>query len=422
MKTVIGLALIFAIILLNISLEAKAEILAVTPERPDPFAESFKKMGTLGGWVQQLYETPEDPKLWTLELKRQQQLSFFFQGLKKKPDVDRNYLGLAIANNYHLKGISLRHLKRYDEALAEHSAALPILNELYEHHRCSQRHNSTLCIQIRGQMQHGFLYMANVYSDLKDPDYNEKFIRSSLALATNFAELKYPFERLMTFHISQDQFDAAANLLHQEIEHRLFVRKLDEVAELAKIAEEFYSTLFNSISWYTWTSDRRQDDPRDFADMYGIGIGKNFKYGMVDPDEDSATFVTVFSVKEYVRGLLSDPKSNEDVLLLAKHIGLRDIDELVKELDLDLYVREQLAQSNFEPVAKYLYVTLIRQKFYSEDGKYLNCPSEGLSSLSIEEIKRQLEDTSVMTVSTRTVHLIELLYKGHEFLIKHCER
>src|SRR5262249_20159276 len=104
-----------------------------------------------------------------------------------------------------------------------------------------------------------------------------------------------------------------------------------------------------------------------------------------------------------------------------KEWGYASVDELRKNTDLDGYVRQQMVDGRFEPVAKYLYVRYINFGFSLSEG-HVQCPDERAPRVSFSEVRVGLARRPQLSVSDRTRRIIEMLAKGRDFLEKHCQK
>ena len=363
---------------------------------------------------EQLMANPDNVELWGTELKREQEQANQLTRIQeetKASDQQDPLVELMIANNYQLQGISLRHLKRYPEALLKLAASEQVLADLGTEQQCNRPSRKPICTEVDQQYCLLFTYFANVYSDIKDDTNAEKYLKLALGAAPP-QDCGKQFFALISWYVSKADYDRALDTIFQTLDSAIPAKRNSLIDGALRSADFTYLKLFYNISWES-SGRRRSNDARDFADMYGIGIGRSSKYGMVSPDEDHATFFTVFFTQEQVKQEGNRLKSEQSYITQS---GYSSFDELERNVDIDRYVREQMEEDNFEPAAKYLYCRYIQGAF---DTDKLRHRQREPATVSFKEVLNKLRTAPTIRVDHNTEHIIELLYRGDKFLAEH---
>jgi len=383
------------------------------PPSSMPDIPELESPDQLEAWADLLFKNPGDQKLWNTELARQIQRTEKLSKQERESPLDPK-LKLTIANSYQSQGIALRHLKRYEEALSALTHSIDVLAQMEKNYECkSSSSELPICGNIYDGIRLTFIYFANVYYDLSEMRNTEKYLERALEVPSTFEDFRHTLSRLVSLYLKQDDFQSALNIVLTAIEDELEYKHTKEVVTLSEMASSIYLRLFYTISWIPGTSDLRENDPRDFADRSGIGIGSNVKYGMTDPEEDSATFATLFFLQELAN-------SNEGKEY-PKAWGYRSYDDLLKNTDIEAYIRSQLADRNLEPAAKYLYNKYIRYNFGEVSGRPFSCPNEQPNSVTFTEVRKAIE-TGGEAIPHWTRYVIDLLFEGEQFLRTYCSK
>lgn len=412
----------------------------VAQSRPtSPQSQPTPQVHDDGDRLKLLMQNPDDLNLWTEELKRQEaegielaERKLGLVALTGRVAAEREPgLELAIANNHQRQGISMRHLKRYQDALSQFSESQVVLDDLERGLQCDYPSAMSVCNQIREQYHLLYEYSFYVYFDLNDDANIKKYARLALDSVSNSAEYSLQVRNIIYLYQSRGQYDRTLDMVFDAIEQALTRSKQEEVLGASQIASQLLRELFTTISWIPETGKRRSNDPRDFADSHGLGIGRPFRYGMTSPAEDHATFATVFYTQEQVARSADDPKSR----YRADNDGYASWEELEVNVDVEGYVRAQLADNNFEPAAKYLYFKYLHTRFYCppgdwtrlrntpsycKSGAYPRCPVIKTSDVTFSEVMKKLSETPLSRVDANTSHIIDLLYHAYDWLSRHC--
>jgi tetratricopeptide (TPR) repeat protein len=343
-------------------------------------------------WMQVLMKNPTDKKIWEIELKRIDKVGQLLLEDKSIPNLQQYIRELAISNNYQLRGVALRHLERYPEALESLKKSIELLTKLDNLHKCHVTSMaSSACTDILHQFDLTYSFFSNVYCDMKD-ETNEGI---------------YLNQRLKILFLSIEK--AIASKDYEYIEYNI------------KEVERLYSQLFYRISWISGTKELRMRDPRNFADSVGIGIGNEYKYGMTDPDEDEATFFTLLYLAEEVK--MNGPehflklKSFED-------IGYTTIDDIRANTDIEKYIRDQMTNGNFVPAVKYLYCryffTFPHYSLTHKGHPRFECKKEVSTNVTFKEVAQKLNSVSLKTIDPATIQAFQMMNEGYEFSEKLC--
>jgi tetratricopeptide (TPR) repeat protein len=351
-------------------------------------------------WAELLSTHPRDRHLWHLELRRVIRLGQ--RPDDRATDDSQAAVEFARANYHHLRGIAFRHLDRRDIALREFDLAETCAMQLWDSERCAAAADH--CHDIRDSLRRTHTLKAYVYRDRNDPRGEWRELRAALKWA-GAHNARDPLDNLRRWCEAGDRPRCALRALFRSlaISHRLGDAEWFEDA--ARSIDVTYARVFDDISWDRHTGTRRTDDPRDFADMYGIGIGRPMKYGMVSAEEDAATFTTLFMAQEQVE--LHRGKVARDV-----RCPYASLKELRANVDVEGYVRQQLVEKNFEPAAKYLFHVWVEDGFGA--AAFRVTPTERQRNLvTFDEVRAQLESTPGLTVAPSTLRAIELFELGN---------
>lgn len=383
----------------NASHDTKDVILPPRLQTDSPESNAYSSK--LPKWHQHLRENPNDEELWTLELERTKELDIYLLQSKGNPGT----IGLQLASNLQLQGKAFRHLKRYSEAIGALTTSQQALNKVEEQSRCTVSPHNSICNIIRIAYRLTYSLLVDVYYDLKDRNNAEKYLILELQYSYQSDRFDPVFEELFSLYRNSEDLDKAANTILDQFHNALASKDWRRISVTAMIADEFYDLLFVRISWSLDSHTLREYDARDFADIYGIGIGKTFKYGMVSPDEDESTFLSLIML---VRGDMV-PQS------------IYNSEEVTKRnYDLPKYVREQMIEGNFEPAAKYLFITSMGG-FLGNNKRLLFCPDTRRGDVSFNEVEEALMKAPTLMVSASTRNILELFYRGHIFLKTYCK-
>jgi hypothetical protein len=225
--------------------------------------------------------------------------------------------------------------------------------------------------------------------------------------------------RITSLYWTRGEYQRAVDNVLAELERALSHSRKDSIVSAAAAANSICLQLFTNISWDPKTGERRSDDPRGFADEYGLGIGKPFKYGMTNAEEDSATFATVFVTQELFAAYKGQTKTDPAFL---EHSGYGSWEQLEKNLDIETYVRAQLADNIFEAPAKYLYEKYLRYGFVVTPESNFHCPIITKGDVTFAEVKDSLARTPASKVDANTRRMIEILESLYNWLGTHCVR
>lgn len=359
-------------------------------------------------WLKLLYSNPYDQKLWNTELKR---LKGNERYLKQLPKNSQDSIKSLLAKNYQIQGVTLRHLNSHYKALEALSKSREILETLEDKYDCLSNSQDSICEKIFKECEWTFEFIANVYHDMNCKEQWEIYINQAFEYAKKVKNEQNPISYFVLWYLRNKNFDEALSIVFKAIEKNLQSNNKTELIFNCQLANYIYEKLFCSISWSLTTGKLRIHDPKDFVDMKGLGIGKDFKYGMISQEEDIATYATVL----FYSGMSQLLGTKEDSTSTSSSIWA------FEDCDLDRYTHEQLNENNFEPVAKYLYFIYIGSNFYNSPKEYLKCPA-GSSYITFSDVQEMLEKTPSGTVSMWTIHVIELLQKGYQFLNSNCIR
>lgn len=366
----------------------------------------------------QLPDDPIDSEIWARKLEQQQITA---QALKKDDEEAKSshrsdpLLTLMRINNHQLQGISLRHLKRYEEALAELRLSDELIRSFRSEHRCDDpAGKSPRCQQVNEEYYLQLLFFSNVYSDLKDDTNVEKYLQLALAAATgrNYRE---SLSMLVSWYTDRDKYETALDTAYRALDGGSTNTRIDAIEVASNALEFIYAKLFRSISWQNRATERRSNDARDFVDNHGIGIGRTSKYGMENVREDYATFATIFYLQEVT--LSRDRESEEELDPESTPLfGYGSREELRRNVDIERYVREQLVDDNFEPAAKYLYFKYIHNSFTPGMPRYMRHSPTVPPMVSFAEVLTKLSAAPSVRVDPNTKRIIEALYRADQFL------
>lgn len=370
-------------------------------------------------WEDLLFANPDDQELWDFELKRVQHNAQILLNIIDDSNNDSAELLLLISNNHQLVSIALRHLGKYEEALQELSKSEEILKSLENHHDCTLTTEVAICEDIREGLELTYSYFANVFGDMEDNINVEKYINLFFEFSAFPESGNSRFDYLLLFYVDREDYENALNIVFDEIKMAINNQDELEIQDKARYAEGIYYELYLSISWIPSTGKLRENDPRDFADNIGLGIGRDFKYGMVDPEEDHATFATISVMQGYfesnlINGEMFDEEEYGDFL------GYESRDEFRKNFDLETHIRAQLKEGNFEPVTKYLFFAYVDDHFETAEDDYLKCPIELPTNVTFNDVIERLEEVPSNTIPPQTIYVIERLYQGMQFLEQNC--
>jgi tetratricopeptide (TPR) repeat protein len=370
------------------------------------------------GWVDRLMRNPEDQELWAAELERQKGL-YELLALRGRSRPRDPLLALATANNLQLQGIALRHLKRYDESLRMLSRSLDVLAALQGLQDCLSGRRSSVCDEIVRLRMMTWAYFANVYDDLQDSSNTERYRKLALSLAETEADYRNHLGNLTSFYLRSDDWEHAIQVVFEEITDAVAHKHKVKTHVAYSVAQSVYRQLAEGLSWERKTARRRSDDPRDFVDNWGLGIGRTFKYGMTNAHEDSATMVSLFHQQ---RQFGFDQQRGIVLTDSEKYLtGYSSDEEFRRNLDVEQYVRLQLADGHFEFAAKYLYYRDLNSAFIETEAGHLRCFAESASATSFDEVIERMETVPILTVSDYTRRAIQLLTLGAEFVRMNCQ-
>ena len=362
-------------------------------------------------WQKRLFENPSDSSLWSQELDRVNAMRTKINALQA-PAEDSTVAG-ALANNDQLRGIALRHLKRYHEALAALAASDQSLSSLWAVHRCNAEHATDECQLIAQLRAMTFTYMANVHEDMGNHAEMSSALKNAVAASRSTDRYQEFLVTSMARLVHLDDFTDATSLLLDEINNVSGVRN-DRLVKVVEEAGTSYSlALFQGISWKP-DGGIRDADPRDFVDNTGIGLGRQFKYGMTDWAEDHATFATAMVTEE-----LYAKAATNDLVSEAKRAGYGSADELRTNLRVPDFVRRELLDSNFEPVAKFLVIEQLNFTFQLRPKEGQACPKHS-SQFPFTEIRRRLREAPAGTVATTTQDILFSVERLVESLQTNC--
>jgi hypothetical protein len=358
-----------------------------------------------------LLEHPDDAEAWGRELEHLRNIGDFIATMLAVQSSPT--LRMADCNNRMLIGNALRHLKRYEEALDQLRQTERSLGGLFDELACDASRPDPLCADVREHLAMTSSFVADIWIARDEPNQVGRALKRAAEVSAKTDGHSLHVRQLVVWQIHHEQTGEAARTVLNEVgaeDRAAGDRAVRESA--ARLAEGFYGAVFDSISWRPGKDSEvsRDADPRDFFDMYGIGIGRSVKYGMTDSDEDSATFKTVFFVQELMRA-----SPNEDWLS-----GYSSMDEMRKNYDIDAYVRQQMSQGNFEPAAKYVYVRYVDGRFGAiEDGSVACRPAEE-GWITFDDLRDQLEAVPALGVPPSTMQAIEAFDNAYSYLESRC--
>jgi hypothetical protein len=367
-------------------------------------------------WVRLLYAHPDDPVLWTRELKRLDDVRLrLASGGDPAGDV---FTAMAISKNQQLRGIAFRHLKRYGEALDALSSSAKLLESTWTRQGCAHPKPKARCDELNDLRARTMTYVARVHTDQHDIVRADRALHDAVVLSRDASKYPHRLAGIVGDLVQQEAFARAASLVLAEIKNALDHRNEQRVSASARVASSLFNELFFWISWDRQTGKLRDGDPRDFVDNHGIGLGKSMKYGMTDPSEDQATFVTARFREEKILGPNAH-RSKADLAGMAKADGFTSTEDLIKNAKLTEYVRREMADGNFEPVAKYVHSEYMDDRFYTSSGVILAC-REWSSPVTFAEIDRRLREAPAGTVPPSTIEILTAFERGTQFLKVHC--
>jgi hypothetical protein len=397
-------------------------------------------------WGELLFANPSNSPLWTIELQRQESIQVAFRATRARvllsylvrllrtasptlwsvvPELHhatnaRNlavFTELALANVHNCKGIAHRHLGQYERAATEQHEALRILNALIYLNKAIgvPVHPPQGAPDLTHALSQTHRYLLDTYFDADDMHNYKKYVAIFLQQFPEYGQYKPLLADLVMISGRHDDFDLASRQLLHAIEDRFEANASDEVERCCHLAEHLYRLLYYSISWVPGKDELRKDDPRDFADTDGIGIGKETKYGMADRDEDVTTFFTLFFIQDLIRSVPPDQLAEA-----ARLRGFASISELQKNVDLEGYVKQQLKEGNLEPIAKYLYILYIDSAFYDGKGRYLEggLGTRGADSrrITFDEVAKELRDQGKGNDSGHSRRIIAQFRDAYRFV------
>jgi hypothetical protein len=357
---------------------------------------------------------PEDPLIWEQELARQ-------EGNRRKLEQvrtqgrDADLVELAIANNLQIQGIALRHLKRYQEALEKLSESDNTLENLKHRLNCRSASPARLCGRFHEEARQLLAHFTHVYLDLNDDVSVEKYLKLQLRSAQNPEDYLRGTTTVLREYLTRNNYERAVQIALIGFEDTALNNK-NRLGEAKQIVMGVYLEVFRNISWRRPGDVRRSDDPRDFVENTGLAIDADYKYGMTSPEEDDATMGTLFLTRETVATL----KPSEEV---ARGLGYESWEALQANLDVEGYIRQQMAGGKFELAAKYLYEIYMEFGWVLEKNQ-LSCPegSGGKRHITFAEVRDRLANPQADKVSSNTRKMIELLSLGYDFQKQHCSK
>lgn len=383
---------------LNASLEPQS---TATPESMSPEE-----------WSRLIHSNPDDQLLWSRELNLLRQ---FRRELVAISNPTTEVLrGIALANNDELQGIALRHLKRYDEALEALSRSEQHFLALSTQQGCDSVHPGSRCADIAEGRERVQWFIMLVHTNVGDSRRADAVRSDMVARSRTTTHYEDRLRRSVLELVQRDAFGTASALIVSELQHAIDTRHDNQLKVAARVGESMLELFFNGISW-TAQNKLRDGDPRDFVDNTGIGIGRRAKYGMTDPDEDMATFFTAKVLEELVTLKVGGA---EFLTSMTKKGGYGSIEELVQNARLTDYVRREMADGNFEPVAKNAYLE-VDDTLYNLAGQVLVC-RERASSIPFAEVSRRLRQAPAGTVAATTSEILAGFGRLVRFRDTHC--
>lgn len=354
---------------------------------------------------------PDDPVLWARELQRIESLRGSY-AKRGNPDADVT-LGIAVANVDQLRGIALRHLKRYPEAIAALSESSTRLQKTWTLAGCAQPSPPARCAELDDLRALTASLEANVRRDQNDPDGMGRALGSSVAFSRRTSTYRERLNAAVAGLFGLQAFKPGGALLLAEMKAAIDERDNPRLLSIVAAADAAYGRMFTAVSWNLQTRKMRENDPRDFVDNTGIGIGRRQKYGMTDPDEDHATFVTVMVEEE----LFIDQQQGAPSPERIKRGGYASADDYLKNIRITDYVRAEMAAGNFEPVVKYLNQAWMFGTLSSSQGLVCLDPPP---KIRFDEVARRLRIAPAGTVSPVTVEVFSALDEASRFVAGHC--
>lgn len=365
-------------------------------------------------WQKLLFSNPDDKEIWGLELQRVTDTGATLELLLRDKDTDQTFANLAIAHNHVLKAIAFRHLAEYQLTLQELVDSETITRTLERQGNCASSFNGPGCREIDTILEIVLTQLSLAFEDLNDKVNQEKYLNLALNYVSDSERYRRHLARIGNFYLEDNNFSQLIKTLYRELERALDTDNTDRISICCEAAEGTYMKLFTTISWLPGTNTIKGYDARDFVDMWGIGLGREFKYGMTSPSEDDATFITALFFQDVV-----NVSSDSD---LPGNTDYKTVEELRRNSRLDDHIREQLLEGNFEPAAKYLYCVYVDGGFYRYSGGYLVCPEERSSCVTFDEVKDSIQHAPRSLVDPWTLQVTELLDQAHKFLKQHCRK
>lgn len=365
--------------------------------------------------LEELMRNPDDQQLWNRELERLQETGMLFERSKTN-SLDSSLVDLAISNNLQLQGIALRHLKRFNDALLKLNQSDKALQDLRLREHCRSSNPNPICPQIADQASQLLSFFTSVYIDLQDDRKAESYLTLALASAPTANEYGKQARDATKHCLLNNDLERAVRMGLMVLEQALRLKDSDRLQEASEVMQGVYLEVFRNISWLYLTGERRSNDPRDFVDNLGLAIGADYKYGMTNIDEDDATLVTLLFFKEEVANMKPSAE-------FAEQAGYESWEALQKNVDVEGYIRQLMADNKFELATKYLYARYIDPGWAVKNSS-LECinTNSGTQFVTFGEVERRLASVPPEQVSQNTREMIHLLRTAYDFIMQHCPK